>query len=363
MSTRKLRLLMLGPSLAVKGGITSVERLILPALPSYVKASHIATMSDGSKLTKLARFLWALPNAFVSLLTSTDIVHIHFASRASSVRKKVLAEMALLFGIPVVMHAHGGEYRLYWQEMTERQRRQKVSLFRRIDALIVLGESWRQFFVSVGVSPEKITVLPNPVALPEKIPARQTGPRAQFAYLGLISQAKGAFDLLEAVALLPPEARQAIRVVIAGNGEIARLRAAVTSKGLDSVITVRDWLNPQQRDQLLAESDVFVLPSYNEGLPMSMLEAMAWGLPPLCTSVGSIPEYLTSGVNGKLVKPGDIAGLSGALRELAANGADRIRMGQQARRTVEPLALDRYIEQLCEVYDGIASKEGSARRA
>jgi glycosyltransferase involved in cell wall biosynthesis len=362
MNQRKLRVLMLGPALTVKGGVTAVERLILPALPSHVKASHVATMEDGGKLLKLARYLWAVPNACIRFLSSVDIVHIHFASRASSIRKKVLAELALLFGLPVVMHAHGAEFAMYWQEMSERQRRHMLSLFRRIDALIVLGESWKRFFVSIGVPAEKITVLPNPVALPERIPARQAGPTAQFAYLGIIDYRKGAFDLLEAVASLPPDVRGSIRVVVAGNGEVERLREAVIAKGMESVITVRDWLSPAERDRLLAQSDVFVLPSYNEGLPMALLEAMAWGLPPLCTPVGSIPEFVSSGVNGTMIQPGDIPALANALRELASNGAERLRMGQQARRTVEPLSISQYVEKLCLVYDGL-SREGSRQRA
>jgi glycosyltransferase involved in cell wall biosynthesis len=121
-------------------------------------------------------------------------------------------------------------------------------------------------------------------------------------------------------------------------------------------VTVRDWLNVQQRDQLLAESDVFVLPSYNEGLPMAMLEAMAWGLPPLCTPVGSIPEYVTSGVNGVMVQPGNVPELANAIQQLATDGAARVRMGQAARKTIEPLNLSDYIEKLCHVYDGIAGE-------
>jgi len=355
MKHRKLRLLMLGPALTVKGGVTAVEKLILPALPSYIEASHVATMSDGSKLTKLLRYLWALPVAIVNFF-SADIVHIHFASRASSMRKKVLAELALFFGRPVVMHAHGAEYHLYWKEMTEAQRRHKLSLFKRIDALIVLGASWKTFFTSIGVPEEKITVLPNPVALPAQIPSRQAGAQAQFVYLGIMDYRKGAFDLVDAVASLPPEVRSAVRVVVAGNGEVARMRETVKAKGLESVITVRDWLNVQQRDQLLAESDVFVLPSYNEGLPMAMLEAMAWGLPPLCTPVGSIPEYVTSNGNGVMVQPGDVPALANAITQLAMNGAERVRMGQAARKTIEPLNLHDYIEKLCRVYDGIAGE-------
>jgi glycosyltransferase involved in cell wall biosynthesis len=79
-------------------------------------------------------------------------------------------------------------------------------------------------------------------------------------------------------------------------------------------------------------------------------------LPPLCTPVGSIPEYVTSGLNGVMVKPGDIPALAEAITQFALNGEDRVRMGQAARRTIEPLNLDDYIQKLCHVYDGVAGE-------
>jgi glycosyltransferase involved in cell wall biosynthesis len=169
-----------------------------------------------------------------------------------------------------------------------------------------------------------------------------------------VSRDKGAFDLVQAVACLPEEARSRIRVVVAGNGALAELRAASSAAGIDT-IEVREWLDSAERDALLKRADAFVLPSYHEGLPMALLEAMAWGLPPICTPVGSIPEVVRHRLNGLLVPPGDIAQLATAIQRLAINPTERRRMGALARATVEPFAIDAYMSRLCHVYATVAA--------
>jgi glycosyltransferase involved in cell wall biosynthesis len=80
---------------------------------------------------------------------------------------------------------------------------------------------------------------------------------------------------------------------------------------------------------------VYARPSYNEGLPMSLLEAMAAGLPVLTTPIGGIPDAVRDGVEGWLVTPGDRVALAEALRKLFSDGAQRRAMGARARQRVE----------------------------
>jgi glycosyltransferase involved in cell wall biosynthesis len=346
-----LRVLMLGPGLDVQGGVSAVERMLLAALPADIAATHIATMVEGSKAQKLGVFLKAL---FRASRERPDIVHIHFASRASSIRKMSLARLARARGCKVILHAHGGGYPDYWKTLSALARRATARVLREADALIVLGERWRDFFVSVGVAPERIAILPNPVALPARVPQRTPRERTLFAYLGLIAHHKGSFDLVDAVARLAPTTRARMRVVIAGNGAGAELARRVAAHGIQSCIELRDWLNPAQRDALLNDAEVFVLPSDHEGLPMSLLEAMAWGLAPLCTPVGAIPELVRHEANGLLTPPHDIDALAAGLERLALDGALRARLGGAARERVEPLAIERYAPKLCALYDSVA---------
>jgi glycosyltransferase involved in cell wall biosynthesis len=347
-----LRVLMLGPGLDVQGGVSAVERMLLAALPADIAATHIATMVEGSKARKLATFIDAFVKA--SRAQRPDIVHIHFASRASSLRKMSLARLARARGCKVILHAHGGGYPDYWKTLSTFARRATARVLQQADALIVLGERWRDFFVSVGVAPERIAILPNPVALPARVPQRAPRGRTLFAYLGLIAHHKGSFDLVDAVARLAPATRARMRVVIAGNGAGAELERRIAARRIESCVEVRGWLDTAQRDALLADAEVFVLPSDHEGLPMSLLEAMAWGVAPLCTPVGSIPELVRHEANGLLTAPHDVGALAMGLERLALDGALRARLGGAARERVEPLAIERYAPKLCALYDNVA---------
>jgi glycosyltransferase involved in cell wall biosynthesis len=359
-----LQVLMLGPDLQVRGGVSAVEQSLIAHLPAHVRVTHVATMVEGSKWRKLWTFAAAIVRTLHLLRRApTDVVHIHFASNASSVRKIVLARLALANGARVIMHAHGGGYPVYWTKLSRGWRAVTLATLRRVDRLVVLGESWREFFISIGLRPEQIVVLANPVVLPGAVPRRLPRTQVQLVYLGRISAEKGAFDLVEAVASLPPSCLARVKLVFAGNGELTRLRGLIEQRDIQHVVQVRDWLNPAERDRLLASSDVFVLPSYAEGLPMALLEAMAWGLPAVCTSVGSIPRQVRDGVEGFLVQPGDVAHLARAVERVVCDDALRARMATAARATVEPLSVDLFVEAVVAMYRSLASDASGGTRS
>jgi glycosyltransferase involved in cell wall biosynthesis len=183
----------------------------------------------------------------------------------------------------------------------------------------------------------------------------------RLVYLGLFSRAKGVFDLVDALTRLKPDCLGRTRLVLAGNGALAQVRELVERRGLARFVEVREWLGPVERDRLLASADAFVLPSYAEGLPMSLLEAMAWGLPVISTAVGSIPEHVHEGVQGLLVQqPGDVSDLAGAIERIVTDDALRRRMGEHARRAVEPLSVDLYVRRIAGIYGSVAKNDGIA---
>lgn len=352
---------MLGPGLNVRGGVSGVERLLLDALPEEVHATHIATMVEGGKLTKAVTFAQSLAKLTLQLNRHPDVVHIHFASGASNIRKIILARVALARGASVIMHAHGGGYKKHWAKMSPATRSITLNTLLRVQRLVVLGEGWRTFFESIGVPKHRIVVLPNPVVLPERVPERAADGKIRFVYFGLLSHRKGVFELMNAVAALSPECRGRVEFVLAGNGEGAQLREHANKLGVQDAVEIRDWVDPAERDRLLAAAHGFVLPSHTEGLPMSMLEAMAWGLAPICTPVGSIPEYVIDGANGLLVEPGNVTQLTAAIEKLVADENGRVQMGRLARATVEPLCVKQYSNRMCAVYRSLAN--GNGRRA
>jgi len=224
----------------------------------------------------------------------------------------------------------------------------------------VLGADWRDFYASIGAPRERIEVLPNPVAVPQRLPERLHNGRVRLVHLASLSRDKGSFDLLEALGQLPQRIKAQVHVVAAGTGAVDELRAAALRLGLQEILEVRNWIEADERDRLLASSDVFVLPSYYEGLPMSLLEAMAWGLAPICTPIGSIPEYIEDGVNGLLVRPGAVAELAQKIERVVLDGNLRGQLGRRARATVEPLDVAVYAQRVSRLYRMAAQATGTA---
>jgi glycosyltransferase involved in cell wall biosynthesis len=120
---------------------------------------------------------------------------------------------------------------------------------------------------------------------------------------------------------------------LAGDGDVAVFRALAAQLGLADRITFPGWVGQGEVSRKLAAADVFVLPSYNENLPMSVLEALAHGVPVITTPVGAIPEAVTDGCEGYLVPPGNQEQLADRLARLIRDGELRRNMATEARKT------------------------------
>jgi glycosyltransferase involved in cell wall biosynthesis len=161
-------------------------------------------------------------------------------------------------------------------------------------------------------------------------PAVADGPATVLA-VGRLREPKDFLTLVRATAQLPAGSA---RVLIVGDGpDRAAIDHEVSRLGLRDTVE----LLGERADvaELLAGSDVFVLPSRSEGMPMSVLEAMAAGLPVVASAVGGVPELVRDGETGTLVAPGDPGALAGALGALVADPAQRTRLGAAARTRAE----------------------------
>lgn len=273
---------------------------------------------------------------FVSLLATRDVelVHCHAAMGGSFFRKNIFAMIAGLKGIPVVLHLHGSEMKPFyaaqrpWVQRFIRRRLEAVS------RVFVLSESWKTFIASIAPNARAV-VVPNYVRVPSEVPEK--GEPVEIAFLGLIGPRKGTKDLIRAFRGVHQDYPE-VRLTIAGNagpGDLEDAKALVSELGLDDVVTFPGWVSGAEKDEIVLRSHIYCLPSYNEGLPMGILEAMAAGLAVVTTTVGGIPDLITNGEDGYLVAPGDIQGLEKALKALVSDKALRQRIIDNARRVVK----------------------------
>jgi glycosyltransferase involved in cell wall biosynthesis len=169
-------------------------------------------------------------------------------------------------------------------------------------------------------------------------------------FLGRLGHRKGIFVLLEALAAVRSRFRHVV-LLCGGDGELDRVRAEVVRLDLSDNVTLLGWVKGAAKDELLESSTVFVLPSFDEGVPMSILEAMAWGLPVIATPVGGIPEVVTDGREGLLVAPGDADALGEAICRLLVDADLRAQMGRNGRlRFQTDFSIQSVLEKLESIY-------------
>jgi glycosyltransferase involved in cell wall biosynthesis len=357
----------------VRGGVTRVIEQIRSRVPNDINFRTVATFSQytgrdqperGSRLVQAMVLAKAFARIlYTGVVSRGTIFHIHLSMRGSTLRKGLVCVALRVLRCRYVVHAHAPEDSLFHEWVPEPLRHLLIWGIRGADYFIVLTQFWGNYYVSaMHLSADKLLRLPNPVVLPTVIPDRATRKRLNILFLGRIGERKGAFETIRAFATLPDEIRRRSRLTLAGDGETDAARDLADHLGCSFHTSILGWVERQAADRLLAEADVFLLPSHGEGMSMALLEAMAWGLVVVTTASGGADEFLTSDDNCILVKQGDTHGISAALCALAGDPQLRLRLGAEARRTAARFSVDGYMEKLTRLYKELANDSGPNNR-
>lgn len=238
---------------------------------------------------------------------NVKIVHLHSAADGSFWRKTKLLGLAKIMRRKVILHIHASRFKAFYDEGDSQKKKWILSNLKKADILICLSESWRQWFESIGVQSNKIEVLHNITAYPQLLENKKPldSRPVHFLFLGEIGPRKGVFDILRGLSNHRDVLENKIELRIGGNKMENELRKAIEDGGLEKFVRFEGWVSGVKKIELLNWADVFILPSFNEGLPISILEAMSYKMPIISTNVGGIPEIVENAVNGVIVKPGD----------------------------------------------------------
>ncbi len=354
------RIVMLGTGLDTRGGIASVVQVYrAQGLFSRWPIDYIATHRDGPPAAKLI----TAAKAFFRLCAliarhPLAVLHVHGASRASFWRKSAFMSLALAARWPVVFHLHGGGFaRFHAKECGPIGRRAIRFFLDRAATIVVVSERWEHWIRSATSNPN-VVCIPNPVALPAAAAdAREPG---LVLFSGRCEAGKGIFDLLDAAGIVRAQVPK-LRIECAGDGDLGKVERHAASLGLAARVTMRGWLPARAHEDLLARAGVFVLPSHAEGLPMSLLEAMAAGCPVVASAVGGIPDLVIDGENGLLVPPGDRGALATALARILRDRELAQRLGRAARATIaQRYTAERSLVRLEQVYAGLGVRREAA---
>jgi glycosyltransferase involved in cell wall biosynthesis len=283
-----------------------------------------------------------------------DLVHINLASDGSTYRKTLVAKTARALAIPYVLHLHGADYREFLAAARPSLKRSIHLMFASADRVIVLGQIWRKFVIeSLPVLPERVVIVPNAVAIPKQQQVADKSGKVRILFLGRIGARKGVPTLLEALSMIRDQASW--QAVIAGDGEIEETKSELKTRDLISRVKVPGWLGPDEIERQLAYADILVLPSRNENLPMSVIEAMAAGLAVITTPAGATSEIIKHNVTGLLVPIDDAASLAKALSRVIGDARLRQRLGKAAQKFHQKnLEINSYSNRLLELWREVA---------
>lgn len=322
------------PSGAVGGGMGRVKDYILQSggdRAGRYRFEALVTRDVRGVGFSLVLMLLAVLKIWGAALTGRlALVHVNFGDRGSALRKAVIVLAARLVGANTVLHLHTGALAAVHARSGVVIRFLMRLPFRAASSIIVLGRLWRDWLVEdLGIDGGKIDVVYNGVPIEpvaRDFEARAEAPR-KVLFLGLLHEQKGVSDLLAALAMLPRE-RPGWQAVIAGNGDIGFYEARAKALGLAAEVSFPGWVDQESVRAHLRSSDVLVLPSYNEALPLVILEALGAGTPVISTPAGALPEVLSDGETVLFVEAGDPAGLAGALKTVLGDAALRQKLAE-----------------------------------
>ncbi len=359
---RRTRVIMVGPRLDVKGGISSFAKYCLKS--ELVKKFHItylSTATDGSKILKSFFFLKSVVIflAMLALDRNIKIVHIFTASRGSFYRKAAVLLLSKLFMKKTIFHIEAGGFDVFYNYSHAIRRFCIRKALDFSDIIVVLSKTWL-LEVSKMTRNQNIKIIPNSVDADifKSISINRKHNGFNVLTLGRLEWRKGTYDILDIVPFVLKEVPNA-KFYLAGDGELENVKKLCLQKGIEKNVILLGWLYKDRLLEELENASVFLLPSYHEGLPVALLEAMASGLAVVSTRVGGIPEVVEDGKNGFLTAPGQKQELGKRIIELLKDKRLRKGMGVNNINKIDSMfRLDRVINKFFEVYRDLLSGDG-----
>ena len=347
-----MKVLMLGPARSVNGGISAVvNNYYKVGLDKELELTYIGTMEDGSKWHKLRIAASAMVKFIVNVF-KYELIHIHMASDVSLYRKLPFIWLSKAFGKKLVIQQHGGNIKqFYYSECSEKSRNFIKKILQKADVFIVVAPYLKDIFEDI-VEEEKIVVLPNAVEIPNEISHNYK--EQNLLFLGRLCKEKGIYELLDAVKELKPEFPN-LHLYLGGVWAEEKLEKKAQS--CEEFVHYLGWIGSKEKEEYLRKCNIFVLPTYFEGLPMSLLEGMASGCACLATEVGGIPQVVTDRKDGILIPAKDVQALKDSLRELLQNPQLQEELGINGRRTIEEkFELGKSVRKLIQIYQKLCEK-------
>ena len=344
-----MNVLMVGVDSKRVGGMWTVAETYIKnkKYNQHVNLIYIPTITAGSLLKRSFFMLNAYRRVLWVLCTyNIDLVHIHMAEKGSTFRKGLIAKWGRWTNKKVVIHLHAGPFMSWYTTQGQKRKKCIKNIFACANRVCVLGKYWKIQLTDL-VQPEKLVVLYNGVPCPKANPYNKAA--KNIVYLGVMLKTKGIYDLIEAIGQIEDSLPSEVQLQLCGvdlEGDIAEI---IAKKKLSGRIKLLGWIDQQEKENIFQGAMMVVLPSYFEGLSMTVIEAMAHGIPVITTNISTMPELL--GLDTDLIEPGDVKSLGEYILKLSMDAHERSKISTKVfERAKNFFSEDSFIDKTLSVY-------------
>ncbi|HEX9930508.1 MAG TPA: glycosyltransferase family 4 protein [Pyrinomonadaceae bacterium] len=336
---KKSRVLMVGMHLTkTRGGIsTLIAEILKSPLKEDFEFTYIESQAEDFgkfgkaflALSAIARFVWNC------ISKRPNLVYVHLGSNASLYRESIFIFLAKLFGKKVITHFHAGDVDNYYPFQRKIGQKFIQTALGLSDSFIAVSQESAKQLRDITQS-QNISVITNAIDTSvfngdkKSLTDEPGGDAVRLLFVGAVGKLKGEKDLIKALALLRDN-KPNLKISFLGYGA-ENLKDYCERFEVGNLVEYLGAVPMDERIEFFRRSDIFVLPTYAEAMPMSVIEAMAAGLPVISTRVGGIPELIEDGVDGILFAPGDVGALAEKISFLLNNKDTRIKIGKKAKQ-------------------------------
>lgn len=340
----------------VKGGIASVVNGYRGSiLEEKNEIFYVESYKDGNKIEKTIKAIFSYFNFLYLILNKKiDIIHIHSSFGASFYRKIPFIYIGNLFNKKIINHIHGADFEKFYINANNIKKKIIIKVYNKCEYIVSLSEEWKDSLALI-VPKERIKIVENYSIIKNKdvIKENYREVKKQILFLGEIGKRKGCYDIPDVIEKVVKDIPD-VKFIMGGTGDIENIKKILDKKNLSKNVEFVGWVRGDKKDMLLRQSDVFFLPSYNEGMPMAILDAMGYGLPIISTNVGGIPKIVKSEFNGYLCNPGDKDGFAKSIINLLNDRDMLLRFGRNSYKIVEEkYSFEKHISLIQELYTNI----------
>lgn len=337
------QVLIVGDSRKMKGGVSTVIKTIEQSyLWEKYKCKWVECQINASIPMKILYLLKGMIMAFF-LIPQYDIIHFH-GNPGRSIRVQFAIFLyACLWRKKIILHVHIGNQ--YTESVKD-----KVFAFccRKADAIITLGEMWKKYIPVQD--PSRVVAIYNPA------PAISTPQSSQkyFLFAAWLSMRYKAYDTLIKGWAIAARNHPDWRLVICGGGEVDNLKKFIKDENVESSVDFLGWVEGDDKHQLFSHAYGYIMTSVQEGLPMSVLEALSEGVPVITTPVGTLPELLVANESALMFDFRDAKGLAQCIEQLIEDDVLRKKLIANGQHLVDTtLSKERFAEEIDKLYQSL----------